>query len=568
MSALDILKQLLGSAAVQPMARPWLENQSIDKHIQGLQSHLKDGASEHVPKDLQEEAVKRFWTTKRLENLKEARLVSFGIALPVGPQRVCIIEDRERFPALLDGVDEYLPTPKRYRRCYQGLLAGYFTYDPWGSDTPATGKENWNELRKYLGNHARRVEDASTNPGWVDVLQEHQSLLSEDPCGRYGALLLDDKKIEIDALREGLSISDASWFTRSLFLAQIVAATKRGDVEFQSVLYRLLALLTDNEIVRDEGLALVLNRYADIQPAPLAIPLRDSAVSWWGNPWLASNSMRWGRVSVPARALVTEWLKLEFIEAFFSLLADERIGDTRRPDFWKRYVHVIENIHFALGTGARLSRDRDFVELRKKMQGLSVPLQDQVRSNNAFIMQIGPVAIVEFGGHSNACYGYDSKRPLPFDVTMPVVTPLNANNSLKHDNHVLKLKHQDGILGWAKWEQMFEATLKKDFNIVPKIQAVPTLTGTSHARPAPRSAATLPAPAASADRTWQLASWNTTALTRKALFIFAERFGFAVEDLTGRNGNLWVRTDESDDGVNAILRRWGFRYKPGKGWWR
>ena len=94
-----MLKQRLADATLQSAARTWAANRSIDEHIQALHSHLKDGASEHVPKDLQEEAVKRFWTSKQLQNLREARLVSFGITLPVGPQRVRVIEDQERFSA-------------------------------------------------------------------------------------------------------------------------------------------------------------------------------------------------------------------------------------------------------------------------------------------------------------------------------------------------------------------------------------------------------------------------------------------------------------------------------------
>ena len=55
----------------------------------------------------------------------------------------------------------------------------------------------------------------------------------------------------------------------------------------------------------------------------------------------------------------------------------------------------------ALGADARDNSSPDFKTLRKKMAGLVVPLQDNVRSNNAFIMRIGPLVIVEFSGYSN-----------------------------------------------------------------------------------------------------------------------------------------------------------------------
>ncbi len=579
MTALNRLKAMLGAATTQPLARTWAEEGELDEHIRHLDRYLKEGASPYVPKNLQEEAVKRFWTSKRVDSLKDARLVSYGVALPVGPQRVRVIEDRERFPILLDGVDQFLPAPKQYRRCYQGLLSGYFGYDPAKPDTPQVGRDNWESLRKYLGKRAKGVLDGERNPAWADSLQRHETLLSADPCGRYGPAMLDGKRAEVDELREVLNISDTSWFMRRLFLAQVEAATKRRDPEFLTLLYRVLDLLHANEIVRDEGLALVLDRHARIQPPPLEVPLRDAAVNWWGNPWLGANSMRWGRVTPAARAMVTEWLKLEFIEAFFSLLAEERTGDTRRLEFWKRYVHAIDGVHFALGADARMSRTSDFVALRKKMAGLAVPLQDAVRTNNAFIMQMGPIVIVEFGGYSNACYGYDAKQPLPFEYSRPVVTPVNADNSLKHSRHLLKLRHQDGIHGWGKWEQMFEATLAENFNVRPTNRPVGAVSPSApppplvRAEPERRPAIhTEPPPqqpeAPRMDRNWEIASWKTTTYTRKALSQFAERFELRIEDLTAANGNLWVRTDDSDLGVNGVLLRWEFGYKAGKGWWK
>jgi hypothetical protein len=587
MDALGRLKSLLNAGSEKPLARPWAVEETIDSHIKHLERHLREGAGAYVPRDLQEEAVRRFWTSKRVDNLKDARLVSFGVALPVGPQRLRVIEDRERLPALLDGVDQYLPAPKQYRRCYQGLLSGYFAYDPEANDSPKTGRENWETLRSYLSKRSRRVLDGERNPQWADSLQQHKTLLGEDPCMRYGAPLLAGEHAAVDELREVLNISDSSWFMRKLFLAQVRAAVGKSDAEFLRLLYRVLDLLQENQLIRDEGLALVLNRFAGLKPPPLAIPLRDAAVNWWGNPWLQSNAMRWGRVMPEARAMVAEWLKLEFIEAFFTLLAEEHNGDNRRLEFWARYVNSIEDIHFALGTEARDNRSPDFQALRKKMVGLVVPLQDNVRTNNAFIMRMGSLVIVEFSGYSNACYGYNANKALPFRFDMPVVLPKDIKNSLKHSNRELWLAHQDGVRGFETWEERFEAELAKGYGIKPKsaksqpivmtrpIQAPeppPPATRTappSATQPAPSPTAP-PSPSREADVAWGIASWKTTNYSRKALSQFAERFGLQIEDLTPppHGGNLWVRTDDSHLGVNEVLLKWGFKYKNArKGWW-
>ena len=143
--------------------------------------------------------------------------------------------------------------------------------------------------------------------------------------------------------------------------------------------------------------------------------------------------------------MVAEWLKLEFIETFFTLLAEEGTGDRRRLEFWKRYVNQIDHINFALGNDARSSSTKDFAVLREKMQGLTVPLIDPISSNNAFIMTIGDLVVVEFSGRANALYGYDGRQGLPFDLERPVVVVKDGRNSLKNSERRLWLKHRDGI---------------------------------------------------------------------------------------------------------------------------
>jgi hypothetical protein len=573
MKALEHLKLSLESGSAPALSRPWTIEHHLDDHIARLEKHLKEGASTYIPRDLQLEAVQHFWTSQRVETLKDARLVSFGIALPVGPRRLRVIEDEERFPALLDGVDRYLPAPRQYRRCYQGLLSGYFTYDPHGNEVPLTGRKNWHSLRQYLSNRSKRIVDGDRNPQWVDSLQQHTAIFSDTPCAPYGAALLAGNKSEVDELREVLNISDSSWFMRELFLAQVEAAVQRSDPDFLEILYRLLDLLKENEIIRDDGLALVLNRFARLRPPPLVLPLRDAAVNWWGNPWLQSNSMRWGRATSEARAMVTEWLKLEFIEAFFTLLAEEKSGDSRRLAFWKRYVHAIEDIHFGLGTDAQNSKAPDFVALRKKMNGLIVPLNDPIGSNNAFIMRMGRVVIVEFSGYSNACYGYDATESLPFKYDRPVVMPVNAKNSLKHSTRKLWLTHKDGRHG-RKWEEKFEETLGNDYKIRPLSASVQreVLDG----RP-DHVVQQVPRPPAQpttnrnrrSDPVAEVSAWRTVKYTRETLSRFARAFNLGIDDLTDKNGNLWVRADDAHIGVNEVLLAWGFEFKNAqKGWWK
>jgi hypothetical protein len=563
MPDIETLEQRLEKAARNALGRPWAVDDSLDSVVAAMQARLGEGPTSRIPRDEQEEALKRFWMSEELATFRDARLVSFSVTLRVEPQRLCVIEDQRRFSRLLDGVDHYLASPRQYRRCYQGLLAGYFDYDIESRETTEIGKHNWHRLRGYLEDRALKTVATGADPDWVDLVVQNRSLFSADPCGPYGQAMLEGRRSDVDALRTGLSIPPASWFARESVRAMIKAGAMQSDAEFSGAIPRLLDVLDYNETVGHEGLAMILDRYAEITPTTISMPLRDRAVMWWGNPWLPSNSMRWGRVSKAAGALISDWLKLEFVESFFSLLTEERTGDTRRLEFWKRYVHAIDKVHFALGVDARESRSPDFVELRRKMQGLEVELQDHIRSNNAFVMRIGKLVVVEFSGYSNACYCYDATQPLPFDLTRPVVTPIGVSNSLKHQQHCLKMRHHDGVRGWSRWEEMFEAELKEHFGIVPK-----AVSPTTEVRSRSRAVATARPPPATSYASAEFQPWREAPYTRRNIEQFCDHFRLHLDDLTSRNGNLWVRTGTNNPGITNVMTRWGFRFKPSKGWWK
>jgi hypothetical protein len=313
----------------------------------------------------------------------------------------------------------------------------------------------------------------------------------------------------------------------------------------------------------------MLDKYASVAQPSIDESLRNAAVEWWGNPWLPSNEMRWGGVVPKAREMVAEWLKREFIEAFFTKLAEDGVGDRRRANFWLRYAKSMGNIQFALGTRALYSTDRDFVALRQKMAGLYTELKTTDSSNNAFVMTMGPLVAVEFGGMGNAFYGYDERRLLPFDMSKPVLTTKDVRNSLKHSQRMLWMQHQDGIKGWNTWEEMFEATLRTEFDIRPNV--VPDrVPARAAAKPAFAPVAPFPQalPAQPVSRPPLSSVPAANGFSIDSLKALARARNLTVDDLSVKNGNLWVRTDDSDLYVNKVLLDWRFQYRPGKGWWR
>lgn len=522
----------------------------IDDIIAQMTAKLKSRKAGHVVDDHLLHTVKQFWDSQEVRLFRDAYLLSWGLCIPHRPQGACILEDRPRLQKVLDGIDAWRENPRAYRRCYQGLVQSYFTYDALAEATPAAGLGNWQRLRDYLLERNSLVKDKALNPEWVDTAVGNKQLFSDHPCAPYVEALLRGDSGAIDHLCEQLGINKASWFLRELVLAQVQAATKLGNTEFQALLPRLLELLGANQVLRDRGMVMVLDRYVEVPGMVLHQGLRDQAVAWWGNPWLPSHETAWGGVTPAARSMVADWLKLDLIETFFTKLAEDGLGDPRRMNFWKRYFKAIGHIEFALGSTARNSRERDMVLLRHKMKGLLCNL-DANGTNNAFIMRMGPLVAVEFSGLGNAFYGYDARKSVPFDTSELLRLEVNGRNSLKHrGKSLLRMSHTDGIHNSNKWEEMFAATLRSEFGIEP---SAPAVSGGRNARSSTCAEA--------GDNLPQ--DYSPSALQR-----MKNRYGFQIEDKTSRGGNLWVLTDTANEQVNAMLTHWGFHHKPGKGWWK
>jgi hypothetical protein len=569
MSALAHLAMML-RPALEEGARAMAASKDIDVLLSDMKAKAKSNGAGSISEDRQLDAVRRYWESQQVRSFGDARLLSYGLCVPHRKDGPCVLEDRPRLRGVLDAVDTWTARPSLYRRCYQGLVRSYFTYDALGDNVQPTAKNNWKLLREYLHDRNGSITDKVINPEWVATANDNRPLFSEEPCSPYVDALLRGDVGAIEHLCEQLGIAQTSWFMRELVLAQIRGATDLGNAQFQALLPRLLQLLTDllanNDGLRDRGLVMVLDRYHQVPGQSLHQELRDASVRWWGNPWLPSNATRWGGVVPKAREMVADWLKLEFIELFFTKLAEDGLSDKRRMLFWKRYVKAIDHIEFALGTKTRNSREKDFLVLRKKMTGLIRDLDSS--TTNAFIMTMGNLVAVEFSGVGNAFYGYDARDSLPFDTSRSLCLPVDAKNSLKHTAHTIKMGHQDGIHNWDKWEQMFEATLKKEFGIKAGAEGSPTAPTFRRSPAPPPATSRTPAPAATPAPTRQIPSFLSEPYTRAALNKMTFRLGLEVDDLTAKGGSLWVRTDNKDQDVSLALRRWGFGYKPDKGWWK
>lgn len=572
----NALQQLADKLSQSIDLSPYFTRQEsgLDQHMAMLQQHVKAGSSPYEPEDLQAKAVRRFWETTRLDTLKEARLVSFGMCLPSYPNGPCLLEDSKRFDAALSsdtGIDQWVKKPQWFRRCYQGLVRSYFSYDDHKAKVaPDEGRKNWKKLREYLYDRSSNIIDPDRiNPDWAITATENKGLFSENPCLPYAKIALSGDISTINHIREQLGIADDSWFTNELVLSQIRHAVALPYEKFKAQALNLLAMLTNltqhGVKVRNQGLSLILDAYAQDSSPAIFEQLRDVSVQWWGNPWLPSTAVQWGGVTQQAREMVSEWLRGEFIETFFTKLAQDGIGDRRRANFWLRYVKSMTNVQFALGSRALKTPSPDLAMLLKKMKGLYTELKASNSANNAFIMTLGDLVAVEFSAMGNALYGYQ-KGYLPFDSSEPLSLSGRAVNTLKNiEQSVIRLMHKDNIHGWDRWEDMYEATLKESFGILPDDALPRTSRVTSPIKTAPDISKSEPLPSTSSEASL-IAKYGEFAIYK--LKVLSKYRGFDIADLRIKGGNIWAYTQSNDPELIELFQFWGFQHKAEKGWWK
>jgi len=441
-------------------ASRWEDQEALGREHGRLVSWIGGGSGNVTPgEDRVALALEEFLRTQELKSMSQARLISFGCTQRFNGSRR-LIENRKHFGLFLEYVDSNRDQLRSFRKCYRGLLHGYFSYDPMAESSHEDGRQNWRDLRDFLAMHRHQLSITDIDPDWVNALNSHKNLLSGDPCSRYGTAALRGDRTAFDEIRLKLEVRDDSWVINSLIDAQIDAAVKLPDSEFKHVLEYALSLIKEHPLIVDRALGRLINRYAACSTREVNIGLRDFSVLQWKNPWLPSNAARWGSVEVRARDMIADWLKLQLITQFFSLLAEDGSNDTRRVEFWKGYHDKIQDMYFALGDTAFYNQSRDFQEIRKSMEGRLMRLtRAGLPTNNAFIMMIGDYVVVEFGTVGNAAYIFRSGNELPFSLSGTVAgNTLELKNS-DCDAFVDRLIHRDTNSG--SWEDCFGRILSK-----------------------------------------------------------------------------------------------------------
>lgn len=135
---------------------------------------------------------------------------------------------------------------------------------------------------------------------------------------------------------------------------------------------------------------------------------------------------------------------------------------------------------------------------------------------------------------------------LPFDLESRV--HLGTGQELKDRNFSVDpfpINHVE-TNRWGSWENRFEYELARI-----GIKQDKTTTD--------QSEATVPAT--------HLSPKKKNILNERDLIKFVQANNLRIEDNRSKGGALWVLTDTSNAKVNSELERFGFFYKPYRGWW-
>lgn len=493
-------------------------------------------------KDLIAAAIRQFHSSGQFESFRDAKLICYGISTEVLPDRILLLRNPELVEKLLGIVERFRPQTKKYRRCFHALMIAYFEFRP--DTSPNGAHRSWLAIRNFLRAGIPSIRH-DPMPEWAEAVIKHVNLFEDNPCEPYGNKVLDGNLSEIREAFSTIGIGRNSWVQSDVFMAAIRVACNSGDHQFRRYIDVLLRVLEENPGVQLLGLKCILNRYALIHSAPEHTALRVRGVDLLGNPLLTSNAPRWDGVLPDARKMVSDWIKLKLIEQFFELLSHDGATDSRRLQFWAEYVSLIENVWFVLGSGARGNLNRDFKKLRSLMGDQALNLEGATYGNNAFVMKIGRLLVVEFGETGNAVYLFDARNP-PFMLE----GTLHLRDDLKNRRNLGRLMHVDSH---EKWEDKFRQAIRAHTGGIRNAWEngeKPTDDGSMQKGIANKSGGAF----APLD-------------FEKAFRAFCADRGLRFIDQRPKGGKLVVFANANNPKISGTLGQWGFKFDRGAGVW-
>ena len=326
---------------------------------------------------------------------------------------------------------------------YFPLLYSYFAFEQKEIES---GPKTWIQLKNILSKSQPLIfKDIKRPKKWMSVLAEYPELLRHEPTKSFVKEFLSDKKEKnVANTLESLRLASNSWFWDNLIRTTIQSVKTMQQDEYLRLIPRFLNLADKHPIYKSEVLVALLDRYSKTSiHHQVHEVLKQVALNQWGNPQYES-SAGWRNVSTNVKNMVIQWFVRADLEAFFNLFS--QTADINRFNYWINFIDKISFSQIFLGSSAMRSKQiehKKFIELNK---GRLKELIDSTPTNNAFMLKIDNVYVIDFSDTGNACFVVSKVPYTETDKKISLFT-------LKPYDNLLKLSHTPG------WQLRFDEKL-------------------------------------------------------------------------------------------------------------
>ncbi|MNZ19477.1 hypothetical protein D3C78_365050 [compost metagenome] len=349
-------------------------------------------------------------------------MVASALAEPIREYSGATVLASPKLKQLLGSYEEEVKRGELWRLTWYGLLMSYFAFDH-SAGKGAQATQGWEVLREFLARTwplLDRQAGSQHVPDWLDTLRREAEILSALPADKYAKAYLAGDTEPANRIAADLGVPPSSWFWHALVLGAVRSATASGDDEFRQLVPRLIQLIQNKPVYRDEAVELILVRYHQCKEAPQDELLRDFVVqpTVWKNPKLraAGIATAWNRVPEPVWQMVLGWVNERNLKDFFDILAARNKADQGRLAFWSQYLKQISwtRLIFGSDTMALKNTNAAVRNLIASEEGAYARLTEN-DDVDAFVMRIGKYIAVEFSKKPNAAYLY-KEAGLKFDL--------------------------------------------------------------------------------------------------------------------------------------------------------
>lgn len=519
-----------------------------------LSARLFNGSSQQSPESKKNSymaALKYFKDQLELTHGNiEIRLLATSLCEPLREHDgKTVIGTGDKFLKLLNFYEDQIKVGKLRRITWYCLLSSYFEFDPIKSTVDE--KLGWSQLRAFLERTwPYYSESKGFTPDWMDALRKNSIILSNSPCKHYAGDVLYGDESTVKIVSEQLGIPQSSWFWHHLVLDVVLEATKLVDDDFKETIPRLIELLKERSVYRDDAIKEILTRYHSCLNKSTHDQLRDYVTdkSVWKNPKLkqAGISTSWNQVADEVWKMVLNWVNEINLKLFFELLESRNGVNSGRFAFWSKYLLQITYTKLIFGEHTRIQSrsNKTIAALIALEEGLSSKLRSSDSQVDAFIMGIGDLIVVEFSKQPNAAYLYP-KASVPFDLNANWLSDGTNNNELKAGFY----HGTERITHPPRWETSAGQKLATH-GIYPDRFGANSNAGstryTSFQSSAPSSSSISDSPKKS-NMPFTMAQLNAIA-----------KLSNATIDDNRPGGRLWVNHNQQSSNLAKQLNAWGF----------